>query len=490
MLRPWKTFIRLNFECVTPLHTQIANGIVEEIRKGRLKPATALPGTRMLAQELGVSRKVIVMAFEDLTIQGWLETVPKKGTFVSSKKRKEDIAIVPDENTYSYTINPPPSSLRNSANTEHNTIIFNDGLPDVRLAPIQELGNAYKRIIQRKGRWRMLGYGYERGDESLRLALCNMLTHDRALSLNESQICVTRGSQMALYLTAKVLLKAGDCVAVEDPGYSPFWDILKSCGARILPVAVDGEGMQVHVLEDLCNRVPIKAVYTTPHHQFPTTVAMSKERREALVSLSTRFGFAIIEDDYDHEYHYSPNRNFPLKSYSNSQNVIYIGSVSKLIAPSLRVGYVVGPEDFIDAVATYRLMVDRQGDVTLEQALAELMQDGEVSRHAREALAIYRERFLLMEQLLQKHLKTTSEFDAPQGGLAYWLRFKQELSTEQLHQALLKRGVSVISTENFSFEGKSLNALRLGYASLNSSELEEGIKILADVVLRAEQFNP
>ncbi|WP_207426672.1 PLP-dependent aminotransferase family protein [Pedobacter sp. SYSU D00535] len=482
MLRPWKTFIHLNFECVTPLHTQIANGIIEEIRKGRLKPATALPGTRILAQELGVSRKVIVMAFEDLTIRGWLETVAKKGTFVSSGKSIPETDPVPAANKYTYTLNTPPSSLRLLPHAETSTIVFNDGLPDVRLAPIQELGNAYRRIIQRKGRWRMLGYGHERGDESLRLALCNMLTHDRALSLNELQICVTRGSQMALYLTAKVLLKAGDCVAVEDPGYSPFWDILKACGARILPVAVDGQGMQVDKLEDLCKQLPIKAVYTTPHHQFPTTVAMSKERREALVSLSNRFGFAIIEDDYDHEYHYAANRNLPLKSYSNSHNVIYIGSVSKLIAPSLRVGYVVGPEDFIEAVAAYRLMVDRQGDVTLEQALAELMQDGEVSRHAREALAIYHERFLLMEQLLHKHLKVKCDFHAPQGGLAYWLRFKEEKSTLHLQQELLRRGVSVIPSENFSFERMSLNALRLGYASLNAAELEEGIKKIAEVI--------
>ncbi|WP_316820958.1 PLP-dependent aminotransferase family protein [Pedobacter gandavensis] len=484
MLRPWKTILNLEFGTEKSVFQQIADQLIAEIIKGRLKPGMSLPGSRILAEDLGVNRKTVVLAYEQLIAEGWLEAFYKKGTFVSEKlpKQKQRRKQINEDSM---------SALKNFSFTAFNEgvpiniptdmplIVFNDGLPDVKLAPLDELARAYKRIFQQKARWRMLGYANERGEERLRTAVLLMLSMDRALNFNLNQICITRGSQMALYLTAQVLVKPGDFVAIENPGYRPAFDVFKRAGARMLPVKLDEQGIDVKELEKLCKLQSIKAVYVTPHHQFPTTRSMKADRRLELLRLSNQYGFAIVEDDYDHDYHFGSRTLQPLASYQNAHNVIYVSSLSKLIAPAVRVGYVAGPESFIDSLVALRMTIDRQGDPVMENAVAELMEEGLVNKHARRALGIYRERRAIMTRLLETHMKGLADYEVPEGGLAFWLVFKKAVNTVQLAEQLLKTGVQVISTERFSFDEQPLNALRLGYASLEAEEMERGIKLIA-----------
>ncbi|WP_342332247.1 PLP-dependent aminotransferase family protein [Pedobacter sp. FW305-3-2-15-E-R2A2] len=487
MLRPWKTILNIELGSHKSVFQQIADGIIGEIKKGRLKPGMSLPGSRILAADIGVNRKTVVLAYEELMAEGWLETAYKKGTFVSEKlpkqkerRRQRNEESIASVKNFSFTAFG--SGMPASVNADVPLIVFNDGLPDVKLAPLDELARAYKRIFQQKARWRMLGYANERGEERLRTAIATMLTMDRGLSFGIDQICITRGSQMALYLTAQILIKPGDIVAMETPGYRPAFEAFRHAGATIAPVEIDEQGIRIAELEQLCKKSQLKAVYVTPHHQFPTTVSMKADRRLQLLALSNQYGFAVIEDDYDHDYHFGLRSLLPLASYDQAENVIYISSLSKLIAPAVRVGYVAGPASFIDSLAALRMTIDRQGDPVMENAVAELMEEGIVNKHAKRALGIYRERRSVMSKYLDQYLKEKADYQLPEGGLAFWLRFKKPVDTVAFSELLLKHGVQVISTERFSFNGKALNALRLGYAALDEAELERGIQIIASLI--------
>lgn len=484
-LRPWKTILSIEVHSDKPVYRQIAEGIIAEIKRGRFKPGTPLPSTRQLAESLTVNRKTIVLAYEDLLAEGWLTSVYKKGTFVSGKLPQETASY--RDHTHEavrpgFSFNAPLLSGDPFITHKKNTIVFDDGLPDVRLAPMNELARSYRRIFQQNTRWRMMGYGNPAGCDRIRGAIADMLVRDRGLRADTSHICITRGSQMALYLTAKALIQKGDYIAVEDPGYAPAWTTFTQFGAKLLPLKVDAEGICIETLEKLCKKKQLKAIYVTPHHQFPTTVSMKVDRRIKLVELSNQYGFAIIEDDYDHEFHFQGKSMLPLASLPNAANVIYISSLSKLVAPSVRIGYILAPGAFIAAVAAHRKVIDVQGDSVMEHAVAELMEEGAISRHVRKAYRIYGERRESMDVLLQHYLGDKAAFTKPAGGLAYWISLRDVTDTRELATVLLWKGVSVIPTEQFSFGGASLGALRLGYASLTPEELEKGIRILGDVL--------
>ncbi|SEW52695.1 GntR family transcriptional regulator / MocR family aminotransferase [Chitinophaga arvensicola] len=476
MLRPWKTILPVDLHHQVAVYQQIADGIIAEIKKGRLQPGAALPGSRILAADLGVNRKTVVLAYEGLIAAGWLEAADKKGTFVAAEL--PSLKKQPAKTRSSFEFNETAVSTLHPSNTG-GLIVFNDGLPDVRLAPLDELAKAYKRIFQQKARWRMLGYGPAQGEERLRIAIAAMLSSKRGMNTGKDTVCITRGSQMALYLTAQTLIRPGDHVAIESPGYLPAWQTFVQAGAHMIHVPVDEKGLMVDELEHICRSRKLKAVYVTPHHQFPTAVSMKAERRLKLIELSNRYGFAIIEDDYDHEFHFDAKSLLPLASHEHAANVIYISSLSKLVAPAVRIGYVTGPAAFISSLAQLRGLVDRQGDPIMEQAIAELMENGAISRHAKRAFQVYKERREAMNDYLLLHLGKQVTFSKPEGGLAYWVKMNRPVNTAELAARLAKKGVSVMPTERFSFTGEPLNALRLGYASLNLQELEEGIRILS-----------
>ena len=482
MLRPWKTILSIELNSEKAFYRQIAEGIIEEIKRGRLSPGTPLPGTRQLAEDLKVNRKTIVMAYEDLTAEGWLTSAYKKGTFVSEKLPEKTTLFRHSKQEAAgsnFAFRTPKQSGDPFIQKVKNTIVFDDGLPDVRLAPMNELARGYKRIFQQSTRWRMMGYGNPKGGERIRKAIVEMLLHDRGLNADMDRLCITRGSQMALYLTANALVEKGDYIAVEDPGYAPAWNTFAQFGARLLPAKVDKEGICVETLEKVCTQKKLRAIYVTPHHQFPTTVSLKIDRRLKLIELSNRYGFAIIEDDYDHEFHFHSKSLLPIASLEGASNVIYISSLSKIVAPAVRIGYIMASPAFIESVATLRKVIDVQGDSVMEHAVAELMEEGAIRKHARRAYKVYEQRRENMEMMLQTYLGGIATFAKPEGGLAYWVRLTCGKDTRELAAQLLPKGVSVIPTEPFSFTGKPLNALRLGYASLNPEELENGLRILS-----------
>ncbi|OMQ11262.1 PLP-dependent aminotransferase family protein [[Flexibacter] sp. ATCC 35103] len=468
MLRPWQLEIQLDKKSNTALYLQIADAIIYAIKSGKLSSGNTLPGSRQLAGLLEVNRNTVIEALDVLITEGWLVTIDRKGTFVADvlpeifldKKTKEPIAVADNE------IKPH--------------LVFDDGLPDSRLAPMTDLARAYREIFNRKSRWQIMGYSNEFGAAEFRKAIAQMLNFKRGMNVSQEQVCITRGSQMAMYLASHCLLTKGDCAMIENPGYKPAWKAFENAGATLLPVSIAGDGLNLDEVEEyLRTYSAIKAIYVTPHHQFPTTVTMSLKKRLKLIELSNRYGFTIIEDDYDHEFHFGQRPVLPISSYENAKNFVYIGTLSKIVAPALRIGYLVTSPENIMKVGEHRKIIDVQGDNIMEEAVLHLINEGIIKRHLKKTNLIYKSKRDYFEGLCNQYLKGKITFSKPEGGLAFWIVPNSKIDISFVCEQLSLKGIKIMNPENFSFTD-SASGFRLGYASLTEKQMEEGIIALSE----------
>ncbi len=479
-MRPWRLDIALDAEQESPLYRQITNAIVHDIRRGRLRRGDALPGSRALAEHLGVSRKTIVTALNDLADQGWIVTSSARGTRVSDSipevsPIERSAPVLPSfDDAPSYDFRDVPS-LAAPRPLPKGMVCFDDGSADPRLAPMDALATFFRtatRSLRREG----LVYSDPRGDTRLRDALATHLNQVRGLAVTRDEILVTRGSQMAITLVAQVLVRPGDAVAVEDPGYGPARAAFELVGAALKPIPVDGQGICVDALERLLTQHKIRAIYVTPQHHYPTTVSMAAGRRAGLLALAVRHRFAVIEDDYDYEFHFGPRPPLSLASVDGGRSVLYVGSLSKLLAPAVRVGYLVGPASVIERAAKVRMSIDRQGDVILERAIAELLEEGLLQGHARKARNAYLERRDVLVSELNSRLGAMLDVNAPTGGLALWATPRESVDLKTWVERAEANGVRIGGDEG---DAARQGGFRMGYASLTPAELHAGVERLA-----------
>lgn len=468
MLRPWSLEIQLDKKSNTALYLQIADAIINAIKSGKLSSGNALPGSRQLAVLLHVNRNTVIEALDVLTAEGWLITMDRKGTFVAD--------VLPESGL--------EKKQQQKANTTEEEIkphlVFDDGLPDSRLAPMTDLARAYREIFNRKSRWQIMGYSNEFGNTEFRKAIAQMLNFKRGMNISHDQICITRGSQMAMYLAAHSLFSKGDYIMIENPGYQPAWKAFENAGAALLPVSITPDGLNLEEVEEYLKKYnTIKAIYVTPHHQFPTTVTMSLKKRLKLIELSNKYGFTIIEDDYDHEFHFGQRPILPISSYESAQNFIYIGTLSKIVAPALRIGYLVSTPERIEKVGEHRKIIDVQGDNIMEEAVLHLINEGIIKRHLKKTNLIYKAKRDYFESLCKQHLKDKITFTKPEGGLAFWIVPNDTIDLPFVCQQLLAKGIKIMNPENFSCTN-SASGFRLGYASLTEQQMEQGIIALSE----------
>jgi GntR family transcriptional regulator/MocR family aminotransferase len=302
------------------------------------------------------------------------------------------------------------------------------------------------------------------------------------MNVTSDEVCITRGSQMALYLIAHALLTQKDIVLVENPGYQPAWKAFKSAGAVVVPIGVDDEGLMILEVEAMLQKKSnIKAIYITPHHQYPTTVSLSLKRRLKLVELSNKYNFIIIEDDYDYEFHFDHRPILPISSLSSIKNYVYIGTFSKIIAPSLRIGFLVCNVELINKIASLREIIDVQSDSIMERAISELIQNGDIKRHLKRASKNYIEKREYCDNLLRIHLKDKTHYNTPTGGLAFWIRPLKSVSLKDLTIKLEMNGIQITDASKYCIEN-SFRGFRLGYGSLSKNELEKVIIKLSELL--------
>ncbi|MBI1852753.1 MAG: PLP-dependent aminotransferase family protein [Planctomycetes bacterium] len=484
-MRGWEIVLPIDDTDGVPLFVRIARAVSADVLRGRLRPGDRLPGSRTLARTLGVHRNTVLAAYQELEAEGLIAASRARGTFVSRslpepKPRKFATSVglrgrMPAK--IGFALRPPSGTV---PEWPRGTGIFvlSGGKPDVRLVPHAALVRAYRRVL-RTDRHAALGYGDPRGDARLRAALAAMLSATRRLAAGPDNVIVTRGSQMALGLIARALVEPGDVVAVESWGYRPAWEAFRYAGARLVALPVDDDGVRVDALESLLARERVRAVYVTPHHQCPTTVRLDAPRRLRLLELADERGFAIVEDDYDHEFHYEGRPVLPLASADGAGVVVYVGTLSKVFAPGLRLGYIVAPTPCIDNVASHRETLDVSGDPAVEAALADLLEDGEIQRHVRRMRRVYATRRNAMVAALRKELGDVLSFELPSGGMALWCRVDAAVDVEAWAAACLARGVYFQTGKRFAFDGRAKPFVRFGFAAHSEDELREAVRRMA-----------
>ncbi|HEX7624845.1 MAG TPA: PLP-dependent aminotransferase family protein [Anaeromyxobacteraceae bacterium] len=469
-----------------PVVRQIARAIAAHVGAGRLHAGERLPGTRALSIFLDVHRNTVAAAYAELAAEGWLEASPGRGTFVSG----EIPAKLPRRSTAPETARAarspgydlPPGPLPPPPRVASRSFIdLEGGVPDLRLVPLAELARAYRRALRRPG---ILGYGDPRGQPRLRAAMGAMLRSTRGLDPDPERLLITRGSQLAITLAARALVRPGDVVAVEELGYPAAWEAFRAAGARLVPLPLDEGGVRVDALEALARRERVRAVYITPHHQFPTTATLLAGRRLALLRLAIAKRIAIVEDDFDSEFHYDGGPVLPLASSDPAGVVMYVGTLSKVLAPGLRLGYVHAPPGAIACLAEHRRYLDRQGDGALELAIAELLEDGEIPQHVWRMRRIYAARRDALATALRRELGSALEFTVPPGGMAIWCRVAEQVDVERWAEASARRGVPFDTGRVFAFDGAPRPALRLGFAAEAEKEIREGVQRMAAALPR------
>lgn len=494
---PLKTMILLDRETRVPLYLQICNEIIRNINLGLIEVGFKLPGSRTLANLLAVSRKTVGLAYEELEAQGWIEIKPNQGTFISSaipvsRFQPLSLAIKSEPKEQSgFPLDPHLDFLTHHQSPDFRQIryVIDTGYPDVRIAPLKGLTQALNSSIAGKRSWKNMNYSPDfKGSLALRKELVKYLAETRGIKVDTDNILISRGSLMAFSNIFQMLLQPGDKVVVGEVSFQVANNIIRIARGELLQVPVDEQGINVDALEILCQNEKIRAVFVMPHHHHPTTVSLSAARRMKLLMLAATYRFAIIEDDYDYDFHYASSPILPMASSDYHGAVIYVGSLSKTVAPGLRLGFIVAAHDCINALARLSRFMDCHGNTALEKAIASLMREGIIRRHLKKALKTYRTRRDLFCQLLTDKLGDAISFSAPEGGLAVWVQFRADLPILKLRKQAMKQGLLISKTVFKNSSGNSINAIRMGFASLSAEEMEAALNILQSVIRQYQQL--
>lgn len=483
-------FISVDKTSAMPVYLQVAEKIIFLIEQGVLPGCIKIQPTRHLAQKINVNRNTVLSAYNELQDQGWIEAKPRKGYFISAVPPHVKPSCLPTtyETSQGYPVAPffetnhtLVETLTNKYPSAKFKYVFNEGFPDVRLAPLKELMREYNSIGNSKTARRYLSYSAKQGSLRLRQELAKMLRQTRGLSIGENNILVTKGAQMAIYLAASLLLKPGDNVIVGEPNYFLVNEMFKRLGANVYGVPVDTAGIDVDAAASLCQEKNIRMMYVIPHHHHPTTVTLSAARRVTLLQLAAKHKFIVIEDDFDFDIHFQNRPVLPMASADKNGSVIYIGTFTKTLAPAIRLGFIVAPENLIGLLAQHRFMIDMQGDNLLEEAMAHLLKNGIIEKHLKKIRILYKERRDLLCNMLNDKLPGIACFNIPEGGLCVWVTFKG-VDAALVAAEAGRNGLFIRDGKKYNTPQTNYNALCIGFASMNLQELGQAATILCDAV--------
>lgn len=479
----FKSFINIDKSLKVPVYRQVAEQIITAVQKELLPVGMQLPGSRILAEMLQLHRKTVIAAYNELEAQGWIEILPDRGTFVAN--RQPMFLLETTETQKSLKKGFPVTTgykFRENRLLDHPVSIFKEGLelsdgtPDIRLAPMEKIARTSHLILKRHNNRRFLGYSFVEGNKYYRNKLADFLNTSRGLNISDTNIITTRGIHMGLYLVSNLLIEPGDNVVVGDLGNYLSNMIFQKAGAKLYSIPVDHQGISVEAVRKLCMKTQIRMVYITPHHHYPTTVTLTSERRLELLQLAQTFGFIILEDDHDYDFHFDSRPLLPLSSVDTSGMVVYIGSFCKSLAPGLRAGYVIGPENLIKELSKLRRIIDRQSDLLMEQALGELLHEGEIQRHLKKVQKVYHQRRDYFSKILKEEFNEVVTFSRPPGGLAFWTVWHKDINLLRLGKQCQESGLYVPQT--LMYQTRRFSAMRIGFGNLNESEMDQMFTLL------------
>ena len=351
---------------------------------------------------------------------------------------------------------------------------FRTGLGDASLFPDTEWRRAVTRAL-RSSTTTAGVYEYSAGRRDLRAAIVRYIGISRSVEASADDVVITNGTQQALDLVARVLLAPGDAIAVEDPGYGPPRALFKALGIRVVGVPVDREGLIVDALPP-----GVRAVYVTPSHQYPLSVTLTMPRRHALLAWAEQNNAAIIEDDYDSEFRFGGRPLEPLQTLDANGRVVYVGSFSKSMLPTLRLGFLVTPPSLREALHKAKFVSDWHSSTLVQAALARFIDDGAFARHVRRMTAVYRVRHEMLTDALSRNFADLLELVPSTTGL-HLTTLARRMSADRITAVARRageRGVAVQRLSLFAVTANPQAGLVLGYGAIPTAHIEEGLRLL------------
>ena len=470
-----------------PLSLQLYEEVRNAIISGRFRAGTRLPSTRVLASDLRISRNTVVSAFEQLASEGYVKGNVGSGTRVTDALPDEFLWVRTQRNGKQETRKPARPPSRRAENVLDlakfypvvKPVPFRHGLPALDEFPRK----LWAEITTR--RWRQLpskalGYGASAGFEPLRRAIASYLAVSRSVQCQPEQVVMVTGSQQALYLATQLLIDPDDPAWIEDPGYLGARSTLLAAGARLIPVPVDSEG--INVSQGLRANPKPKLIYVSPSNQYPLTITMSLARRIELLECAHRSGAWIIEDDYDSEFRYHSRPVAALKGLGHSSQIIYIGTFSKLLIPALRLGFVVAPPSLVDAFNALSALISRHPPYIEQVVLADFINEGHLGRHIRRMRSLYFERQNYFCDMAMRKLGDLIELKQAEAGthLIGWLPRGAE--DQAIARKAAEAGVETKPLSSYYLDPPNRGGLVLGYAAFNKAETDTGMQKLASVL--------
>lgn len=472
-----------------PLHRQLYEQLRTAVLGGQLPPGARLPSSRGLAEELRISRNTVLGAFEQLYAEGYVEGRQGSGTYVTRSLPGELLSARTHEpvaggHTLSRRLSDRGERITNAPRTPLPVLTgrstderaFTIGLPALDVFPT----DLWVRLSDHRSRESSqdhMRYSHPAGYAPLRHAIAARLATSRGVRCTADQVVIVTGSQQALDLSARLLIDPGDSAWIEDPGYLGTRAALVAAGARLVPVPVDDEGLDVAA--GMAREPGARLAVVTPSHQFPLGPTMSLARRLALIEWASRTGSWVVEDDYDAEFRYVGRPLTALQGIDGRGCVIYVGTFSKSLFPGLRLGYLVAPPPLVDGFIAAHLATDMHTPVLEQAVLTDFIQDGHFERHLRRMRLLYAERQAVVVEAAKRELGGVMDINPAENGLHLIGWLSPGLDDSLVAREAATQGVDVWPLSLHSLQPYPRAALLLGYASLTPQEIQHGMQRLA-----------
>lgn len=469
------------------LQQQIREQLVNAILGGYLPVDKPLPSSRSLAKTLNVARNTIVLVYDELAADGYLHSVERSGYFVDPRFLPEQLSNPADNDETAVADRVDWSTkLKVQAGCQSNPSLahawqsypypFVYAQLDTKLFPIDNWRKCWRDAVSVQAIRDWTSDRYDSDDPLLIEQIQKRILPSRGIQADPDQILITIGSQQALYLLAQLLLDSSSRFGIEDPGYVSAGHIAELFGAEVVGLPVDQHGLVLNEQLNACD-----ALYVTPSYQCPTTVTLPLERRLTLLEKARSEDFVIIEDDYEMEMNYESNPIPALKSLDKHDRVLYIGSLSKTLAPGLRMGFMVGPKALIQEARNLRQLMLRHPPLNNQRAVALFLAQGYHDALLRKLARSFQERSEIMAAALDKYLP--GSYTQPSGGSSFWCEVPQHIDTAELKGLAAEKGLLIISGDSYHF-GDQLprNFIKLGFSAIAPEAIEPGIKILAGLI--------
>lgn len=461
------------------------------IVRGNIPPDKPLPPSRVLASQLGVARNTVTLAYYRLKDDGFLVSKERSGFYVNPDAIEASAAVprratdtvdplfAPDWSARTLRLPSAQRNIEKPGNWTEYPYPFIYGQLDYNLFPVHHWRECCRDAASVSAVRDWAGDQVHQDDDMLIAQIRQHLLPRRGVFAESDQIMITVGAQQALYMIARLFLDATTTIGIEDPGYVDIRNIADLNRARIQPLPIDEQGLVINNAIGRCDYV-----YVTPSHQSPTTVTLPLERRNALLDMAVRDDIVIIEDDYESEMAFLSTPTPALKSLDKNSRVIYVGSLSKTLAPGLRIGYVVASADLIRELRAMRRLIVRHPAANNQRAAAMFMARGYYESHKRSLVRTYKERHLALRDALDRYLPDSTTVPA-HGGSSFWITAHPRLDARKLAEAAASHGLLIEPGDvHFQSANPPRNCFRLGFSSIDTERIEPGIKLLSELVER------